>query len=758
MKKLGTRILLLMSLMVVPPVALSLGWGAYETWSALHDASLYFFERLAAEQASDLGNELSAAAATATALADSMSDLRDSQTYNRDLPLAMFRSTLERSPGIYAIWAMFEPDGWDGQDSRFAGKEGYDETGGYSPWVYRGDDGMESERAWWGEEYYSLPYYAAARDTGYPSVVEPYRDEDGTLMTTVAIPLTDQSGAFYGVLGVDISLDYLTERIASITAGQRSWSALVSAGGTILAHSRPEFVMQPLSQVEGQSNSGVMLTSAVWQPDALSAASGEDGSWEEAGTQPEGEAAATEEGAGKEPLRLVSQVTGADSLIMTAPVRIGDISQWILLVASPYSDVVLAADASVHKQTISGGILLGVLLAASILVSMNITRPITRLAEAFGRMAAGDFSGHMDTRRSDEIGRLSAGYNQVADNVSAIIRTLRESTAELQRDATSLKDATDRTMHSVETISSRVERIGGLVNDENDRLRSSTEDLSVIVRDVESLSKLAGEQVDAIGRSRRSVDALASRIVATAESMDSMSTAFRDLQRAAEQGSETIAEVRLGSDDVLRKSESLVEASDVITSIAGQTNLLAMNAAIEAAHAGEAGRGFAVVADEIRKLAESTRERSSEIERTLVDVQGAVESMRSRSEDADESFQRVRSLITGAGTMEERIRMAIIEQKEASGKVVGELDTMTTLAGEVRSGAVHISDSSSSISGRLGEVAGMGHDIGALSGEVQGEVGDLSSVAGLLGKSADRNMTQAQVAMSNTDRFRIRES
>jgi len=392
------------------------------------------------------------------------------------------------------------------------------------------------------------------------------------------------------------------------------------------------------------------------------------------------------------------------------------------------------------------------------MVAAMITRPITELAQTFGRMAEGDFSGYIESRRKDEIGILNNGCNAVGESVSAIVRALRESTEELEKDAGSLLDATGRTETAVKGISGRIAERKALVSDEDARLKASSLAIGRIIGSVLDLSRLADEQGGAIQASRGSVETLASRISASAEAMDTMSKSFSGLVEASGAGSETIAQVRELSDDVLRKSESLSEASDVITSIAGQTNLLAMNAAIEAAHAGEAGKGFAVVADEIRKLAESTAERSGEIDRTLIDVKATIEAMRNRSGDAESSFAQMRELIQDAGVLEERIRGAMTDEREESMRVVAGLNTMSTLSERVRDGAGGIRESGGAIARDVGDITGLSSRVSALASEVVNESDSLSSVSALLSKGAARNNEQASRAKSNTERFTIREA
>jgi len=716
-KKLRNRIFIYLLLSVVPAVVISQAWGALGTWRSLREASIRSFQELAMEHTSDFARELSSVAQSAASLSDTLSGSRATGGADRSFPQALFRAYLERNTGYFAAWAMFEPNAWDGKDARFAGIEGYDETGGYSPWVYRDEGGLAEELTYWGEEYYDLDYYAQPRDARRGVVLEPYQDDDGneTLMTTISFPLFSMDGKVYGVTGIDIKLDYLADLVEGIAPPDGGWAALVSQSGKVLAHSSDKRIMIDFADIEGTKYA---------------------------------EATA-------EPMRLVSSRTGLEEVALSVPLAIGDLSTWKLVMAIPYSAIVAPADYSIYKQALSSLIMVAVLMLAAIIVSGTITKPVTALALAFGRMAGGDFSGSIETRRKDEIGVLTEGFNAVGQSVSSIVATLRESTLELERDAGALLDATGRTEGSVSEISARIGKIRTLVSQEDDKLNTSSSALESIVGDVDSLSELAGEQVEAILRSKRSVDSLAERIQTSVESMDTMSDAFAKLRTASETGSETIGEVREVSDDVLRKSESLSEASDVITNIAGQTNLLAMNAAIEAAHAGEAGKGFAVVADEIRKLAESTAERSAEIDRTLVDVKMAVEAMRKRSGEAETSFQTMRVLISEAGAMEERIRQAVNEEREAGNLVVRELDTMTSIADKVRSSALNIKGAGDAISREHYEITGLSSSINKLAGEVAIESGGLESVAQLLAESARRNSGQARRAMENADKFTI---
>jgi methyl-accepting chemotaxis protein len=180
--------------------------------------------------------------------------------------------------------------------------------------------------------------------------------------------------------------------------------------------------------------------------------------------------------------------------------------------------------------------------------------------------------------------------------------------------------------------------------------------------------------------------------------------AITALGRDSDEGKELLNGVESLIQQIDQASEGMLEANTIIANIASQTNLLSMNAAIEAAHAGDAGKGFAVVAEEIRKLAENANEQSKTITQVLQNVKGLIEEAVASTAAAQNKFEQVFNGIRKVGNQEIEIKNAMEEQQQGSQQVLVAMKELNQITAEIRSGSEEIRIGSQSILDEMSRV------------------------------------------------------
>ena len=179
-------------------------------------------------------------------------------------------------------------------------------------------------------------------------------------------------------------------------------------------------------------------------------------------------------------------------------------------------------------------------------------------------------------------------------------------------------------------------------------------------------------------------------IASITQTLSKTDDVIKTLASATADGKETISGANNVTQRIAEESGGLLEASNVIQHIASQTNLLAMNAAIEAAHAGEAGKGFAVVADEIRKLAEESSTQGKTITSTLKVLSGEIEALSTSSKTAEEKFNAIFALSEQVKTMSQRLMEAMREQENGSKEVLSAIRDINMVTNQVNDGSAEM--------------------------------------------------------------------
>ena len=204
-------------------------------------------------------------------------------------------------------------------------------------------------------------------------------------------------------------------------------------------------------------------------------------------------------------------------------------------------------------------------------------------------------------------------------------------------------------------------------------------------------------QAAGVSEASAAVEEMIGNINAVDSSIVKMATEFNQLATEAREGIDKQSNVNDIIRTIASQSEMLQEANAAIAGIASQTNMLAMNAAIEAAHAGDAGRGFSVVADEIRKLSETSSEQSRTIGEELNKIVSALESVVLQSQDSEETFNNLSVRLMQTDEIMRQLREAMVEQQSGSKQILSALHTMNESTQQVRSASIEMSSGNKTV-------------------------------------------------------------
>jgi len=580
---------------------------------------------------------------------------------------------------------------WGGYATCFDGEM----SGGYDP----------RKRGW---------YQLAMDSKGKLAVSDAFLSTVGSTVVCLTQSVYNDDQDFVGNIGVEITLDTLEKIAGSLDFGGKGYVIMVQKDGTILFDPQhPENQMKTLKDCgidayaelsdfsKGSTNVSInnekYLVSAVTNP--------------------------------KYNYKILA--FGAEKLINASLYKT---MRYIMIVAAILLIIIANPTFFVLKKTMS---------------------PLKRLIEILQKISQNDLTDRIEVKGNDDFSVMGNHFNQTLAGLCDSFGNISNSTNEIGTIGNNLANDMNDITSAIIQISANIDNLQQQTSNQTDNLSKTNDAVNNILSTIDNLNSQTESQASCVEQSNSSAHNMYNNISQISKAVNDTASAIEQLSSATDSGQNSIRASSEITQKINDESGGLMEASNIILSVASQTNLLAMNAAIEASHAGEAGKGFSVVADEIRKLAEQSSRQGKLIENTMKELREDILNLADSSKDVGERFDEIYNLSENVKELSGTVQDVIVEHEGNCKEVLSAIEEISKVTVNVKEGSDLIFHESKTVSDSMKVL----NDVTA---ELMGGMNEMADGAKLITDSSSKindltqqNKTKVEDLVDEVNKFKI---